>query len=263
MSARWPAAVAALFALGLSAPADDLPLNLDKKLKDAGLKFAKDKQVAADAAVREFKKLSAAYGREAGLTPAARADKMKATDDARKGFEGTGQFPGDDEYAGIALGYYLAVNKAYLPLNKLLNDEILTGIRKQNEAHRDAARKLLDSVEKQVPGTDRLTAGSRWEGTLTRPGGTIRYRLTVGKQDGNTFVGHVEDNVGVAGNWSYDLAGQTSGLEVGWAMTKSTRGKFNRVHARGVVNGDRLIAEVVSQSGKSAPAKGLLVLDRK
>jgi hypothetical protein len=80
--------------------------------------------------------------------------------------------------------------------------------------------------------------------------------------EGGFFKGHVEDNPGVAGNWSYDVEGQTRALGVEFSMSKSLRGNFTAVKVEGIVSGDRLIASIESVAGKGKPGKALIVLKR-
>ncbi len=80
--------------------------------------------------------------------------------------------------------------------------------------------------------------------------------------EGGLFKGHVEDNPGVAGNWSYDVEGQTRALGVQYRLSKNRRGSFTAVSVDGIVSGDRLIANIVSVAGNGKRGSALLVLKR-
>jgi hypothetical protein len=264
MSARPLLVVTLVSALAVLAVrpcrADDA---LARNLKRASQDFAAKMGDAKKAALRDFDTAIRRTDTAPGLTAAARSDKLAALREARKTFDATGNFPPDDEYAGIEFMYYRAVNKAFVPLSKLVNAAITEGIKSKNKALEESGLKMKADLERQLPGT-KLQADSRWRGTLQRPNGsTIPYHLHVRKVgDGGSFKGHVEDNPGVSGNWGYDVEGQTSGLGVEFALTKSTRGEFTAVRANGIVSGDRMIAEVY-QAAKRKPAnKVLIVLKR-
>ncbi len=198
------------------------------------------------------------------MTPAARADKLDHWRKARDEFKTTGRLPADDEFAALELKYALKVNDAFVSLARVAEQEIDKGLKANNQQQVAAGRKLKAGLENQLPGGGPGNVGSRWQGTFQRGGGTIPYHLDVRPAGGSRFKGHVEDNAGVAGNWSYDVEGQTSGLGVEFAMTVPTRGDFVAVRANGVICGDRLIAEVTQliRGRKGRTEKGLLVLTR-
>jgi hypothetical protein len=256
---------ASLVAL-LTAPAAG-PVRADEVLirnvKEASQNFARKKEDARKAALRDFDTAIRRASVAPGLTAAARADKVNALKEAKKTFEASGTFPPDDEYVSIEFKYYLAVHKAFVPVIKIVNSAIDEGIKSEDEDLEKTGLKLKADLEKQLPG-NKLEAESRWHGTLHRPNGsTIPYHLHVHKRsDGGSFKGHVEDNPGVAGNWGYDIDGQTSGLGVEFALTRSTRGNFTAVRANGIVSGDRMIAEV-AQAVKGKPQTKVLIVLRR
>ena len=263
MRAR-PPLYATLIVMALApAPARPAEDEVARKLKIAGQEFAQKKEQAKQQAVREFNSAISRIRTASGLTPAARTDRIRELERARKYFEDSDRFPADDEYAGIELKYYLALNKAFDPLARIANSVIEEGIRSGNKGQEERGLKLRASLLKQLPG-NKLEASSVWHGTLHRPNGaTIPYHLYVGRMgEGGSFKGHVEDNAGVPGNWSYDVEGQVGGLGVEFALSKSTRGDFTAVRALGIVSGDRMIAEIV-HAVKRKPGKKMLVILRR
>jgi hypothetical protein len=236
---------------------------LIRNVKEASQTFASKKEDARKAALKDFDAAIRRTSVASGLTAAARADKVNALKEARKAFESSGTFPPDDEYVNIEFKYYLAVQKAFVPVVKIVDAAINEGIKAKDKNLEQTALKLKADLEKQLPG-NKLESNSHWHGTLQRPNGsTIPYHLHVQRRsDGGSFKGHVEDNPGVAGNWGYDIDGQTSGLGVEFALTRSTRGDFTAIRANGIVSGDRMIAEVVQVVKKKSPSKVLIVLRR-
>jgi hypothetical protein len=257
------ASLAAILALSsaVHARADEV---LIRNVKEASQTFARRKGEARKAALADFDTAIRLVGKAPGLTPAAQSDKVEALKEARKTFEASGSFPPDDEYVAIEFKYFDAVNKAFVPLIKTVNKAISEGIRTNDKKLEQIGLNLKANLEKQLPGT-KLEANSRWHGTLHRPNGsTIPYHLHVGKVgSGGSFRGHVEDNPGVAGNWGYDIEGQTSGLGVEFALTKSTRGDFTAVRANGIISGDRMIAEVAHVVKKKKPGNKVLIVLRR
>lgn len=251
----WPPSMAAA-----EPPESPLAKQLVQKSKEFERKVATAK---ADVD-RKFTARVGEIRRDTRLLPAARADKLDQWKKAQGEFKASGRFLADDEFAGMELEYSLAVNKAFLPLAKQAEEEIDKGLKADNKERVDAGRKLKASLENQLPGGAAGGLGKLWKGTFSRGGGTIPYHLEVRPAGGSRFKGHVEDNVGVAGNWSYDVEGQSSGLGVEFAMSACTRGDFISVRAAGVICGDRLIAEVTQliRGRKGKPEKGLLVLNR-
>jgi hypothetical protein len=265
MFARPRFARSVLIVLAISALAAnhaDADNALDGKLKSASQEFAQKKAAAKAKALKEFDLRIMRTKSGPSTTAAARAEKRNELTAARKVFEGSERFPTDDEYADIELRYYLAVNKAFLPLSKLINQTIDQGIRTNNKQLEESGLKLKANLESQIAGAEKLTFRSFWQGTFQRGGATIPYHLRITKRGDNSFKGHVEDNPGVAGNWAYDVEGQTSGLAVQFVMTRSVRGKFRAVTVNGIVSGDRLIGQVTQAVGKGKPTAGLIVLRR-
>jgi hypothetical protein len=254
---------AALLAPALAPAWPDGNDELAKRLKIATQEFTQKKEQARSQAVKDFTAAITRVKSAPGLTPAARTDRIRELEAAKKRFTDSGRFPEDDEFAAIELKYYLAVNKAFDPLARLANSVIDDGIKTNNKELEESGLKLRASLQKQLPG-NKLEASSVWHGTLHRPNGaTIPYHLFVGRMgEGGLFKGHVEDNAGVPGNWAYDISGQVSGLGVEFALTKSTRGDFSDVRALGIVSGDRLIAEIVHAVKGKAGKKMLIVLKR-
>jgi hypothetical protein len=243
--------------------AADIDPEVARKLKSASQEFTQKKEQAKEQVLREFDTAISRARTTSGLTPAARADRVKELTAARKSFVEHGRFPPDDEYAGIELKYYLALNKAFLPLVRIADSVIDDGIKLQNKELEESGLKLRATLQGQLPGT-KLESDSLWRGTLHRPNGsTIPYHLHIGRlSEGGSFKGHVEDNPGVPGNWGYDVAGQISGLGVEFALTKSTRGDFTAVRALGIVSGDRMILEIIHAVKRKPGNKMLVILKR-
>jgi len=231
-----------------------------KQLDKAADAFADRRKTARESTLREFDKLAGLVAANKSLTPGARRDKLDEVAAAKSRFVRNGIFPPDDEYAELELKYWLALNTAFMPLEKAMNQAIDGG----DEA-RDKARSMKASVESLLLGRKKVTDGSLWRGTFDRGGSTIPYHLRIQKVGaGGSFSGHVEDNPGVAGNWAYDVDGQMSGVAIEFVMTRSLRGQFKAVKAQGIVSGDRIIANVTQittgemQKGRSTT--GLIIL---
>jgi hypothetical protein len=226
--------------------------------------FSDSRDKAKEAALKKLDKAIDHVNRLPGLTPAARTDRREELQAARKAFDKTGTFPKDDDFAGIELEYFLKINKAAVTVSRMIDEVIDKGSKTENGALEKQGLKMKAELDEQLGGASRLVRNSVWEGQLRRPSGnTIPYRLEIGKMgNGGLFKGHVEDNPGVAGNWSYDIEGQTRALGVQYKMSKSLRGNFTAVAVEGIVSGDRLIAEIVSVAGKGKPATSLIVLKR-
>ena len=238
-------------------------LDRNTRLKDAGVVFNKNVDTSKKFIVSEFDHSINRIKLAPGLTAAARKDKMDDWTKAKKLFEESNKFPDDDEFAELELKYYVSVNKAFMPIAAIINQNIELGNQSKNTKMAEEGMELKSKLEKQMLGTNNFNANSKWHGTLLRGKDTIPYHLNIGrKTESGTFKGHVEDNPGIAGNWAYDVEGQTSGLGVNFALTKSVRGKFQAVQVLGVVSGDRLIAEV-SQTTGGKVTKGLIVLHRR
>ena len=198
-----------------------------------------------------------------GLTPAARADRKARWTDARGTFREWGKFPTDDEFALIELQYYLAIDDAFRLFSKASDEVIHRGNRAEDQEIVAAGLNMKRALEEKWLGESKLEARTKWAGTFTRYGKTIPYELTIRDvEDGGSFKGHVEDNNGVQGNWSYDVEGQRTGIVVEYRMTTLTEGKFTAVQARGIVSGDRLIAEVRQTVAKGKVHSGTLILKR-
>jgi hypothetical protein len=177
---------------------------------------------------------------------------------AREQFAQTGRFPRDDQYAGIELTYYLAVDRGFRPLTRLIDDVIADGVRTGNKETQSAGLKLREDLERQLPGAGQISAPSVWRGTFTRNKATIPYELHIGKRGASTFAGRVEDNPGVAGHWRYDVEGQTSGLSIEYVLTRSIRGKLRYFKLSGIICDDRLIGTVQHRPG--GKVDGVVVL---
>ena len=233
------------------------------RLKDAGVVFNKNVDTSKKFIVIEFDRAVTRIKSAPGLTAAARKDKMDDWTKAKKLFEESNKFPDDDEFAELEFKYYVSVNKAFIPIAAIINQTIELGNQGNNAKMAEEGMELKSKLEKQMLGTNNFNANSKWLGTFRRGGSTIPYHLYIGKKtESGTFKGHVEDNPGVANNWAYDVAGQTSGLGVEYEMTTRLRGNLQAVHVLGVVSGDRLIAEVAQTTGGKV-TKGFVVLHRK
>ncbi|HET6572768.1 MAG TPA: hypothetical protein VFG68_04130 [Fimbriiglobus sp.] len=241
-----------------SAGADDPALV--QKLKSAAKQYEQKKDAARGRALKEFDNQIAHLKTDRRLTPAARGDKVKEWTAARERFAETGRFPRDDQYANVELQYYLAVDRGFRPLTKLIDDVIADGVRTGKKETEAAGLKLREDIEQQLPGAGRITAPSVWRGTYTRSGAVIPYELHIGKRGASTFAGRVEDNAGAAGNWAFNVEGQTSGLSVEFVLTRSIRGKFKYFKLRGIVCDDRLIGTTQTRPG--GKVVGVVVLRR-
>lgn len=249
----------AALVLGCAAPcrADE---RFDKQVRDAREKFTKSVETAKKNVLNEYGRTIASLRASSALTESARKDKVEQWTNARKLFETKTLFPLEDEFAATELNYFLAVSNAFAPVAKLYNDKIKSANKAGNGQLADETLQAKSELAEKLLGVTRFSAYSRWHGTFERGGATIPYHLNVGKKaEGGTFTGHVEDNPGVAGNWAYDVEGQTEGLGVEFVMTKSLRGNFKEVRVTGIVSGDRLIANVTQSTG-GKPGTGLLIL---
>jgi len=250
-------AVFAALPLAQIAAADS---SIAKRLNSAVETFAERKKSAQADTLRDFDKLSGKVSGNRSLTPGARRDKLDEIAAAKSQFARTQTFPSDDEYAGMELKYCLAINAAFVPLERAINQAIESGERFDDLAVIGQAQKIKANVETLVLGRDKVAAGSLWIGTFDRGGATIPYHLRIQKKGtGGSFSGHVEDNPGVAGNWAYDVDGQMSGLALEYVMTKSIRGQFKAVKVEGIVSGNRIIGQVTQSTG-GKPQQGLIIL---
>lgn len=235
-----------------------------KKWVQKSKEFATQRDQARAVVVARFDAAIAAVDSQKTLTPAARTDRRKELQAGKETFEKTGAFPRDDDFVAAQFDYALKVNKAALPLATLIDEVIEEGAKTKDVSLEKQGLKMKQDLETQLGGASRLVAGSQWHGELRHAGGgTIPYHLSVGKMgDGGLFKGHVEDNPGVAGNWSYNVEGQTRALGVEYKMSKSVRGNFSSVYVNGIVSGDRLIAKVKQAAGKGKPTTSTVVLRR-
>jgi hypothetical protein len=233
---------------------------ITKQLDKAADDFVDRRKTAKESLLREFDKLAGLVSANKSLTPGASRDKLGEVAAAKSRFIRNGTFPPDDEYAGLELKYCLALNSAFMPLEKAINQAMDSG----DEA-RDKAKSMKASVESLLLGRNKVAANSLWRGTFDRGGGTIPYHLRIQKVGaGGSFSGHVEDNPGVAGNWAYDVDGQMSGVAIEFVMTRSLRGQFKAVKAQGIVSGNRIIAQVTQvttgEMKKGHSTAGLIIL---
>jgi hypothetical protein len=235
-----------------------------KKWDDAHKQLESKRKSAESAVLRDFDRAVDSVGRAKGLTPAARTDRRNDLQAARKAFEENRVFPGDDEYAAIELNYFTVLNKAALPLFRLVDQLIEKGSKAGDQDLENRGLKMKADLEKELGGSVKLVANSLWQGTLRDSGGhTIPYHLWVGKVgSGGLFKGHVEDNPGVAGNWAYDVEGQSEGLGVQYKMSNSVRGSFTSISAVGIVSGNRLIVNSTQSVSRGKPVTVLVVVRR-
>ena len=258
MNGRWVFGIVVIALATTNAVAADS--SIVKQLDKAADAFADRRKTAQESTLREFDKLAGLVSANKSLTPGARRDKLGEVSAAKSRFIRNGTFPPDDEYAELELKYWLALNTAFMPLEKAINQAMESG----DEA-RDKAQSLKASVESLLLGRNKVTSGSLWRGTFDRGGATIPYHLRIQKVGaGGSFSGHVEDNPGVAGNWAYDVDGQMSGVAIEFVMTRSLRGQFKAVKAQGIVSGDRIIANVTQMTTgevkKGRSTTGLIIL---
>ncbi len=194
-------------------------LDRNTRLKEAGVVFYKNVDTSKKYIVSEFDRSINRIKSAPGLTAAARKDKMDDWTKAKKLFEESTKFPDDDEFAELELKYYVSVNKAFMPIAAIINQSIELGNQGNNAKMAEEGMELKSKLEKQMLGTNNFTANSKWHGTFRRGKDTIPFHLNIGKKtESGTFKGHVEDNPGIAGNWAYDVEGQTSGLGVNFAL---------------------------------------------
>lgn len=233
---------------------------LEKKVSDAKDRFKKLVEAAKKETLLEFDRTIASLKSAPGLTEAARKDKIDRWSQGKKQFESATKFLPEDEFAPMELKYYLSVDKAFAPVAKVINESIKAANKNGSTELAAEGVNLKARLESELLGVNRLYSHSKWHGTLRRSGETIHYHLHLKeKKDGGSFTGHVEDNPGVAGNWAYDVEGQTQGLGVEFVMTKSIRGRFKAVHVSGIVSGERLIAKVTQAIGDKSNS-GFLIL---
>jgi hypothetical protein len=265
MFRRLPLAVP-LVALALGAaqapdPPEEMGAQWAKKWAEATKDFSAKRDRARAAALSNFDKALEKVDRQRGLTPAARTDRRRQLQEARDTFEKKGTFPPDDEFVVIELDYFMKVNKAAIPVSQLIDQVIEKGSKTKNDDLEKQGLKLKTDLEQHLGGASRLVPGSAWRGELRWSGGnTVPYHLTISKvSEGGLFKGHVEDNPGVAGNWNYDVEGQTRALGVQYKLSKNLRGNAAAVVVDGIVSGDRLIGNMVQVSGNRR-STGVVVL---
>ncbi len=266
---RRPICALVLLALAVATgrgvrPEDSADTVWVKKWAEKSKDFSWQRDKARTAVVANFDLAIRRVGLQKTLTPAAKTDRRKELEEAKQTFEKTGAFPTDEDFVSSQFEYAVRVNKAAIPLTVLIDEVIAEGAKTKDEAVEKQGLKMKADLEKQLGGASRLVGGSVWHGELRMKGGnTIPYHLYVGKMgDGGLFRGHVEDNPGAQGNWSYDVEGQTRALGMEYKMTKIRRGNFSAVSVSGIVSGDRLIANITSVVGKGKPATSMLVLKR-
>ncbi len=259
-----PLLALALAAAHAAPPQDEMGALWARKWAEKNKEFAAKRDKARATVLTDFDKALDKVDRLRGLTPAARTDRRKELQAARKTFEANGTFPPDDDFVVIQLDYFMKVNKAAIPVSLLIDEVIEKGSKTGSDALEKQGLKMKADLEQQLGGASRLVEGSVWHGELRRSGGdTIPYHLYMGKMGGGgLFKGHVEDNPGVAGNWAYDVEGQTRALGVEYKISKNLRGGLTAVSVSGIVSGDRLIANIVQVAGKGKPTAALLVLKR-
>jgi len=245
-------------------PDDASGAAFDKKWAEKSKLFAAQKEQAKAGVLAAFDAALGKVDGQKGLTAAAKTDRRNELQAARKTFAESGAFPADDDFVASQFDYALKVNKAATPLTVLIDEVIDKGAKAKDAEAEKRGLKMKADLETQLGGASRFVGGTAWHGELRRAGGdTIPYHLNVGKMgEGGLFKAHVEDNPGVAGNWAYNVEGQTRALGVEYKMTKLVRGKFSSVSVLGIVSGDRLIAQVVQTVGTGKPAKALVVLTR-
>ena len=249
----------ALFVVAPVASAGDT--ELEKRLKEAVNEFARKREDAKTQALLDIDKAITKVRNAKGLTAAARMDKLKEYEDAKSTFASKAEFTRDEEdFVLLELKYNRAVNKGFVPCAKLADEVIEKGNKAADTELAAKGLQMKKDVEGQLPGVGKMTAGSKWHGTFTRGGATIPYHLNLNKAGaGGSFRAHVDDNPGAGGHWYYDVEGQTSGLGVEFALSTVGRGNLKAFVAKGVVSGDRLIAEVSQSTGKNLTL-GVLVL---
>src|SRR4029079_17224733 len=147
-----------------------------KQLDKAADAFADRRKTARESTAREFDKLSGLVAANKSLTTGARRDKLDEVAAAKSRFVRNGTFPPDDEYAELELKYWLALNTAFMPLEKAI-DQAMEG----GDEAREKARSMKASVESLLLGRNKVKGGSLWRGTFDRGGGTIPYHLRIQK----------------------------------------------------------------------------------
>jgi hypothetical protein len=264
LSLAAPLAALALAAARAEPPPQEMGTAWARRWDEKHKEFSGGLDRARAAALKNFDKAIERVDRQTGLTPAARTDRRRQLQAAREAFERDGKFPPDDDFAAMALDYFTKVNKAAVPLTLMIDEVIEKGSKTNNDELEKQGLNLKADLEKQLGGASRLVENSVWHGELHRAdGSTIPYHLYVGKMaEGGLFKGHVEDNPGVAGNWSYDVQGQTRALGVEYRLSQNRRGNFTAVTVVGIVSGDRLIANITQVAGRGKPATALIVLKR-
>src|SRR4029077_1342453 len=240
-------------------PEDEMGAIWAKEWAENNKELAVRRERARATVLSDFDKAIDKVDRQKGLTPAARTDRRKELQAARKTFEKDGTFPPDDEFAAIELAYFKKINKAAIPVSRLIDEVIEKGSKTKNDALEERGLKMKTHLEERLGAANRLEGNSVWHGQLRRADGqTIPYHLYIGKKGGGgLFKGHVEDNPGVAGNWAYDVEGQTRALGVQYKMSKNLRGNFTAVSVEGIVSGNRLITNIVQVAGRGKPTSAL------
>ena len=259
--------VAVLLTVGTTSalrPADSTDTVWIKKWAERSKSFSAQRDHAKAVVIANFDSAIVKVDSQKSLTPAAKTDRRKELQEAKQTFEKTGAFPTDEDFVASQFEYALKVNKAATPLTVLIDEIIAEGTKTKDDTLEKQGLKMKEDLEKQLGGASRLVGNSLWQGELRQKGGnTIPYHLYVAKMgEGGLFRGHVEDNPGVQGNWSYDVEGQTRALGMEYKMTKIRRGGFTAVAVSGIVSGDRLIAKITSVVGKGKSASSVIVLKR-
>jgi len=214
--------------------------------------FFTEKAKVKEATLKNFDKTIDRWKSNRALTPGARQDKAEQWKRARDHFDSTEQFLEEEQFTGIEFDYHVKISRCYAPVATLFHQRMEDALKADDHKLVDDIQVEKLRTERRLLGPMEFTGPSAWCGTFDRPGGTIPYCLFISDiKKGGSFAGHVEDNIGIPGNWAYDLEGHVDGRVFEYTMTKSVRGGFQKLVAVGVVSGNRVMIRVTQKIGGS------------
>ncbi|QDT53869.1 hypothetical protein Pan44_18950 [Caulifigura coniformis] len=216
-----------------------------------------DRQVLAD-----FDRAIVQAGR-GRASAASVVDQKLELEKAKADFEAFQSFPESDEYAVMELDYRLKVNRKFLPVGQAIDSLVKYANRSNDPDRLEEAVRIKEEYETKYLGGCDLPDESRWLGTYDRKGRSVIYELAINEvRAGGTFDGHVESNKRLRVHPSYDVKGTRNGAAIEFAMTSRQQGMVTAFTAKGVVSGNRIIANVDQRMQDGEQWKGTLVLTR-
>jgi hypothetical protein len=257
------ALVLALTGLSASAqpPAEvkSLTAQLERQMKE----FATAKARAQKTALEKFDTAIRKLESNGSLSADVRATMRRQLVADREKFKSSGAWPDEGLPLLVQYEYSRAIHKAYQPPARTL-DSI---IRLYDQAKNDKAvaewQETKAKLDQQIPGRSDLTAGSRWDGSVSASDGrSALVRLTIEKMTGNLINCELHTNLGVPGHPIFSLGGRVEGNSVSFSVTAVKQGRAQLREFTGFLLGDeRMVVQYVGVEN-NRPVNGLLVLRR-